>query len=104
MVTILKKVPVPPWQAEATIQSPAGTARILKDRVVPGGGWHHVMFQGEGESKPKPTVVAYCPGCGLEGYLFDHTINPDGRVTPSLDCQRCGCKFHDDVVLENYEP
>ncbi len=97
-MTILPKVPTPPWHEEGRIVSPAGEVRLLADREVPGGGWHHVILNGN------PVVVAYCPKCFKEGYLDEHEIDCDGQVTPSMVCGREGCDFHDMVTLGNYEP
>lgn len=84
-MTKLQKVAAPPRRC------------ILADRHVPGGGWHHVVLDG------RATVVAYCPKCGVEGYLDDHRIAADGTVSPSVVCPREGCGFHDNVSLEGYE-
>lgn len=97
-MTILKKVPRPERRIERTIRAPAGNAEILGLRHVPGGGWHHTILDG------KPVAVTYCPKCGLEAYLDDHSIDTDGIVTPSVICPHAPCTFHDDVRLENWEP
>lgn len=46
-----------------------------------------------------------CPGCGRIGVLEppDHTIAPDGAVTPSLVCPY-DCGFHEHVRLEGWTP
>lgn len=43
-----------------------------------------------------------CPQCQQWGTLEDHTIEPDGSVSPSLDCPTDGCQFHEFVELENW--
>ena len=95
---VLKKIPVPPWEIDSRIKGPSGGEgiRILKDRRVPGGGWHHVIRDG------KPIVTIYCPACGFEGDL-DHEISAQGHVMPSVVCPRDGCEFHNVIRLDNYE-
>ena len=39
-------------------------------------------------------------GKGHLGTLTDHTINPDGRVEPSVQCPNCS--WHEDVMLEGW--
>ena len=45
-------------------------------------------------------VKALCPGCHVWGAL-DHTIDPDGTVRPSVDCEKCD--FHEFVRLDGWE-
>ena len=47
-------------------------------------------------------AVVCCPGCGKICSLLDHTIDPDGTVTPSLDCPFEHCGFHDYVKLADW--
>lgn len=42
-----------------------------------------------------------CPRCGAWGTLLDHSIAPDGTVSPSVECVACG--FHDHVKLVGWE-
>lgn len=44
-------------------------------------------------------VFVTCPECGVEASL-DHDVAPDGKVSPSLDCQ--ACDFHDFAILEGW--
>lgn len=48
------------------------------------------------------TAMIACPECGREGSLSDHSIGPDGIVTPSVVCGYFGCSFHDWVKLEGW--
>ena len=99
----LKKIKTPPHVEEAKIVSPAGSVSMFAPRIVQGGGWHHVMRQEIGETKPRPRPTVYCPKCGREGSL-DHEIDAEGRVTPSVVCPHEGCDFHDNVQLLGWEP
>lgn len=90
---LLPKIPRP---ARPTLR-PVGEASILGPAIAPQGGWHHTILDG------KPVAVAYCPKCGKEGYLDDHSIADDGTVTPSLICSHAPCDFHDTVKLAAWE-
>ena len=61
------------------------------------GRWWPVHMQG--------LLIAYvsCPNCGRVGTLEppDHTIAPDGAVTPSLVCPY-DCGYHEFVRLEDW--
>jgi hypothetical protein len=39
-----------------------------------------------------------CPKCCLIAML-DHDVAPDGTVTPSVECAKEGCSFHENVRL-----
>jgi len=52
---------------------------------------------------PRRTAIVSCPGCGQSTSISQHTIDADGKVTPSLVCP-FGCGFHDFVTLENWKP
>jgi hypothetical protein len=58
-------------------------------------GWCHDV---------NPTCVDTIMRCphGHIASLWDHTIAPDGTVSPSVQCPKC--EFHENVVLENYSP
>jgi len=43
-----------------------------------------------------------CPN-GHAGYLGDHTIAPDGTVSPSVVCPVEGCGFHDFIRLAGWD-
>jgi hypothetical protein len=41
-------------------------------------------------------------GRGHLGTLGDHTIHPDGRVEPSVECPQC--LWHQSVILDGWAP
>ena len=45
-----------------------------------------------------------CPLCGYGASLSDHTIAPDGTVSPSVVCPKEGCTFHESIRLEAWRP
>jgi hypothetical protein len=94
---ILKKVPRSEWHEEMGILAKTSRASIKVRRNIPGGGWNHTILD------RKAVVIAYCPKCGMSGYLDDHTISADGAVFQSLRCPHPPCDFDDQVQLENYE-
>lgn len=75
-----------------------------RDGVMKPGEWRGLTRRGNG-----PTicsVVVCCPGCGhivtvCMGEGNGHTIDPDGSVTPQLDCPfKCG--FREFVKLADW--
>ncbi len=42
-------------------------------------------------------------GRGHIASLADHTIGPDGTVTPSLVCPETGCDWHEWVRLDGWD-
>lgn len=46
----------------------------------------------------KRRILFSCPKCGQVA-LLDHEISGDGTVTPSVECAKPGCSFHDDIRL-----
>ena len=71
-----------------------------RDGVMKPGEWRvwH-LFSAPG----KQSAVVCCPGCGRLATLGDHTIDPDGSVSPSLDCPFDHCDFHDMVKLADWK-
>lgn len=59
-----------------------------------GGTWKHAGYPF------KATVT--CPKCKQTYDLRKHKIDPDGTVSPSLDCPTKTCTFHEYVKLENW--
>lgn len=51
----------------------------------------------------KKRVLFACPLCGNVG-LLDHEIAADGKVTPSVQCMKDGCSFHDMIRLLGWVP
>ena len=49
------------------------------------------------------TAVVSCPLCGQSTSLSKHTIDRFGNVMPSLVCPIVSCKFHEYVILENWD-
>lgn len=47
---------------------------------------------------PPPLVFMACPKCMLIAML-DHEIAADGTLTPSVQCAKEGCSFHESVRL-----
>lgn len=69
-----------------------------RDGVMSKGEWHR-------ERRPifgKHNALVCCPGCGKLVSLTDHTIDPDGTVTPSLVCP-FKCAFHEYVKLADWK-
>ena len=58
--------------------------------------WFHTLSDG------RKFVVTRCPN-GHTGSLSDHSIAPDGTVSPSVVCQREGCNFHEFIKLADFE-
>lgn len=48
------------------------------------------------------TVRVQCPKCHLWADL-DHDIDDAGNITPSLDCARETCDFHDHAQLVEWK-
>ncbi len=48
-------------------------------------------------------VLVCCPACGHIVTLEKYTIDPDGTVTPSLDCPFPDCDFHEFVKLADWK-
>lgn len=55
-----------------------------------------------GDVKQKTAHVS-CPDCGRVNSLSNHTIHPTGAVTPSVVCSHVGCRFHEYIVLTDWE-
>lgn len=53
------------------------------------------------KDKARLSASFICPN-GHDGTLLDHTIAPDGAVSPSVVCPQEGCTFHDSVRLEGW--
>ena len=72
-----------------------------RDGVMKPGEWRLMEHQ----IIPATTrsAMVCCPGCGRIGSLLDHTIDPDGSVTPSLDCPFEQCDFHEFVKLADWK-
>ena len=68
-----------------------------RDGVMRKGEWHGAKLSGG-----KRTALVCCPGCGKLVSLTDHTIDPDGTVTPSLVCP-FKCDFHEFVKLADWK-
>jgi hypothetical protein len=66
---------------------------------VPGGCWH-----GGRKSDGTRTATLQCPGCGKVASMSQHTIEPDGTVSPSAVCPYEGCTFHQWIRLEGWKP
>ena len=49
------------------------------------------------DSKPIPSFLCVC---GMRGALFDHDVDADGTVNPSVVHDECG--FHDSIKLEHW--
>jgi hypothetical protein len=54
------------------------------------------------KARGKLSAMVRCPKCGLEASLLDHEIAADGTVTPSMQCPKDGCDFHETVLLEGW--
>jgi len=81
------------------ITLPRGT----RSDPLEGGSWWPLQPSAGGRS-----AVVSCPGCGRAQTLTDHTIAPDGVVSPSLQCHyhddpAVFCWFHDHVQLLGWE-
>ncbi len=49
------------------------------------------------------TALVCCPGCGKIASLSGHSIDPDGKVYPSLVCPFDKCSFHEFVKLADWK-
>ncbi len=63
-----------------------------------GPNWH-----GGRLANGQRTALVKCRN-GHIASLSDHTIAPDGTVSPSLVCPREGCDFHEVIKLEGWSP
>lgn len=63
-----------------------------EDHLLMKGTWR--LWKG-GE---RPCVFFCCPKCGELGML-DHEVNADGTITPSVQCPKAQCTFHETVRL-----
>lgn len=63
-----------------------------RDGVMKPGEWRSVEL-----------VVVCCPQCGKKFPLQRYVIDPDGTVTPSLDCPFEHCDFHEMVKLADWK-
>lgn len=50
----------------------------------------------------KRRVLFSCPKCGDTG-LLDHAVASDGSVTPSVQCTKPGCGFHENIRLSGWD-
>lgn len=50
-----------------------------------------------------PSADLCCLKCGGIGSLRSHSIDNIGRVSPSVDCPRADCTFHDYVQLAGWK-
>ena len=71
---------------------------LRRDGVMAKGEWRDVR----GKYRTISALVC-CPGCGKINSLGDHTIDPDGTVTPSLVCPFDHCEFHDFVKIADWK-
>lgn len=67
-----------------------------KDPNLPPGTWN-LWTTG------KRRVLFSCPKCGQTG-LLNHEIADDGTVTPSVQCPKTGCGFHEMIRLSGWSP
>lgn len=51
----------------------------------------------------KKKILFSCPKCGEVG-LLNHEVADDGKVTPSVQCMKLGCGFHDMITLDGWIP
>ena len=49
-----------------------------------------------------PTARVACSKCGEMASLSEHSIDGEGKVTPSVVCPRKGCGWHVDVTLRGW--
>ncbi len=43
-----------------------------------------------------------CPACGVAQTFDDHDIDPNGLVSPSVQCADKKCAFHDYIALAGW--
>ena len=67
-----------------------------RDGVMSKGEWHGARI------RKHRTALICCPTCGKIGSLTQHTIDPDGRVFPSVHCPFT-CDFHEFVKLADWK-
>lgn len=49
------------------------------------------------------TAFIICPKCKRVGVLYDHEIDFDGVVFPSVICAYDDCDFHETIKLNNWK-
>ena len=77
---------------------------IKKGTTEEQGTWRRSFLMGKDQ---EPVILLNCPKCGndlgVAGWHYkNHTIAPDGTVSPSMVCTHDGCDFHEFIKLENY--
>lgn len=50
----------------------------------------------------EPTARVSCAKCGEMATLWEHSIDAQGKVTPSVVCPEKSCDWHVDVTLEGW--
>lgn len=69
-------------------------------RLLVIGEWRPVRLADESY---RASARVWCPECGAEAGLHDHTIADDGTVEPSVICPHPGCSFHEMVKLDGWQ-
>ena len=71
------------------------TIKYDSDKTQPPNSWWINKLPGRNQ------VITRCAN-GHIGSLDDHSISPDGTVSPSVVCQHDGCTFHEYIRLEDW--
>jgi hypothetical protein len=69
------------------------------------GKWQRVIVDEFGD-RPRWSAIIRCPQCGVFLPITNHTIAPDGTVTPSVahDPRLPPCSWHPNVKLVGWSP
>lgn len=62
------------------------------------------VWKGGKRGDGQRTAILSCPMCRQPAPLSDHTIEPDGMVSPSVVCPFQGCSFHEHLKLIGWIP
>ncbi|MCJ2530754.1 MAG: hypothetical protein LN413_00330 [Candidatus Thermoplasmatota archaeon] len=66
------------------------------DPEVRRGVWRPSRLDG------RRTAKMSCPACGVAQTFDDHDIDPNGLVSPSVQCADKKCAFHDYIALAGW--
>jgi hypothetical protein len=74
-------------------------------RGIGKGHWEPVLFEEYGD-KPHWSAIVWCPECGKPLNCVNHTIAPNGQISPSLGhpAEYPPCAWHTHPRLVGWEP
>lgn len=80
-----------------------GTMRIPYSHMLTSQpGWDRGALENEEGTAIMGGMVLMKCVCGRIGSLYEHHVDADGTVVPSVVCMNDDCDFHKNVILEDY--